>query len=118
MYNGNDIALVILPGGQEEGDNIKYAKRNKDPNVPAADERLYISGWGATAGGPQSDILLSTVVNYLSGEECTEILGCNPADECAELLNTKMMCAYKEGTGTCEGDSGGPLATLGDCFSK
>ncbi|KAK1732673.1 hypothetical protein QTG54_016650 [Skeletonema marinoi] len=23
-----------------------------------------------------------------------------------------MMCAYKEGTGTCEGDSGGPLATL------
>jgi secreted trypsin-like serine protease len=113
----NDVALLILPVGLEEGDNIQYAKLNKDPNVPAADERLYVSGWGATESGTVSDILLGTVVNYLSGEECAERLeswswpSCSTPDECAALYNTKMMCAYKEETQPCYGDSGGPLVT-------
>jgi trypsin len=96
-----DIALVILPFAVE-GDNIKYAKLNKDRNVPVDDERLYISGWGDTEDGSQSDILLGTVVNYV------------PDDECAARYDVQgslfgMMCAYEEGTGVCFGDSGGPL---------
>jgi secreted trypsin-like serine protease len=117
LYNSdtleNDVALLILPVGLEEGENIQYAKLNKDPNVPAAEERLYVSGWGATESGTGSDILLGTVVNYLSGEECAERLEpwwCStPTDECAALYNTKMLCAYKEETQPCYGDSGGPL---------
>jgi hypothetical protein len=94
----NDVALVILPVGQEEGDNIKYTKLNKDPNVPAADERLYISGWGRTEPDipAASDILLGTVVNYVPPDSCTG-------------APKGTMCTYKEGTGPCIGDSGGPL---------
>ena len=100
----NDVALVILPGGLEEGDNIKYAKLNKDPNVPAADERLYVSGWGYTEEeGSQSYVLLGTVVNSVPNKVCSPLVY-------PELVLTNgMMCAYTEGTDTCQGDSGGPL---------
>ena len=102
----NDVALVILPGGLEEGDNIKYAKLNKDPNVPAADERLYVSGWGRNeegAGSEKSYVLLGTVVNSVPNKVCSPLVY-------PELVLTNgMMCAYTEGTDTCQGDSGGPL---------
>ncbi|KAL7426941.1 hypothetical protein ACHAXM_000645, partial [Skeletonema potamos] len=73
-----------------------------DPNVPAADERLYASGWGATETGTQSDILLGTVVNYVPNDDCADVYG-------NDFIYDMMMCAFKKGTGTCQGDSGGPL---------
>lgn len=113
-FSGGDIALVILPFDVSEGDNIKYAKLNEDPNVPAVDERMYISGWGKTSpsnGG--SEILLGTVTNYLSGEDYVSdfapFSNCKPLDECIDFFNTEKIAAYTKGTNVCPGDSGGPL---------
>eukprot|EP00984_Skeletonema_dohrnii_P022412 scaffold11544_cov101-Skeletonema_dohrnii-CCMP3373.AAC.6 len=95
----NDVALVILPTGLVEGENIQYAKLNKDPTVPEDDERLYVSGWGDTdAEGTYRPPLQGAVVNYV------------PDDDCPTANTTDgKMCAYKEGTDTCHRDSGGPL---------
>jgi len=102
---GNDVALVILPGGLEEGENIVYAKLNRDPNVPAAGERLYVSGWGQKVDGSYSDRLLGTVLEYVPNDECFPSGWPFPTDG--------QMCAYMEveggSSGACEGDSGGPI---------
>ena len=66
-----------------------------------------VTGWGKlNSSGPQADILQEATVRTLSTEQCREIYGLNRISE-------NMICAAGPGQDSCKGDSGGPLAVLG-----
>jgi len=97
----NDVALMFLPIGQL----ADYAQINDDPKVPVVPDPLRVMGWGLTEyGGALSEVLLETTVNYISNEECKEAFAGTP-----KIITDGMMCAYKDFTDACYGDSGGPL---------
>ena len=63
--------------------------------------RLTISGWGDTSGEEtSSDVLKVSTVFGVSQEECAKKYG-------GEIITDRMLCAAKQGTDTCQGDSGG-----------
>ncbi|KAL7450508.1 hypothetical protein ACHAWC_002413, partial [Mediolabrus comicus] len=100
----NDVALMFLPVGQV----ADYAKLNNDPHEPVEYDPMRVMGWGLTESGATiaSDVLLETTVDYISNEDCQEAY----ADEAdAPPITDGMMCAYKNDTAHCSGDSGGPL---------
>ena len=108
----NDIALWFLPFPIAEDEHFKFATLNEDPNVPADNETLFVSGWGRTVNGvpsSKSPILLGTNVDYVTTKTCLKDYGGDP--ERNPPFNTDgMMCAAAaDRTGTCLGDSGGPL---------
>ena len=100
----NDIALFFLPFPVGEDDHFKYATLNEDPNVPADNETLFVSGWGITESGSQSPILLGTNVDYITNEQCAEYVPLG-----GPTITDGMMCAFRVGTGPYASDSGGPL---------
>jgi secreted trypsin-like serine protease len=105
----NDIALWFLPFPIGEDENFKFAKLNEDPTVPADGEELFVSGWGRTVDGNPlsiSLVLLGTNLGYITTEQCQLDYDKNP--NLAPITDGKM-CAARDGTGQCEGDSGGPL---------
>ncbi|GFR09314.1 ovochymase-2 [Trichonephila clavata] len=66
---------------------------------------LTTAGWGRISeGGAGSDVLLKANLNVWSEEECEK--------RYPGWFTGQMMCAYKEGTDTCEGDNGAPLMRL------
>ena len=68
---------------------------------------LTISGWGRTAnGGVTSNVLKVATIYGISNEECQA-----KYVEFANLTD-KMLCAAKQGTDTCQGDSGGTSLIL------
>jgi secreted trypsin-like serine protease len=102
----NDIALMFLPIGQV----VDYAQINDDPHEPVEDDPLRVMGWGYTENGStQSDVLLETTVDYISNEECKEALADFTAFFPKYVITEGMMCGYQKYTGSCSGDSGGPL---------
>jgi secreted trypsin-like serine protease len=98
----NDIALMFLPIGQV----ADYAQINDDPKEPVVPDPLRVMGWGRTESTPgsNSDVLLETTVNYISNQECQEINA-----GAFYPITDGNMCGYKKYSGSCSGDSGGPL---------
>lgn len=98
----NDIALVKLKS-PAPGTTIRYA----DPTtVPPVNEKLEVTGWGATAeNGSASDELMKANVPYVDNSTCNE------KNAYKGKISAGMMCAgYAQGgTDACQGDSGGPL---------
>ncbi|KAL7427101.1 hypothetical protein ACHAXM_000823 [Skeletonema potamos] len=108
LYEGNDIALIFLPCGvTPEGG---FAKLNEDANIPVDNEELRLTGWGYTkGGGPGSNNLLETQLNYMTNNtECQDSFIFSDDGEKVDITDG-MLCAAKEETGACYGDSGGPL---------
>jgi secreted trypsin-like serine protease len=104
----NDVALVILPS-KDAVTGIQYATLNEDSNVPAEGAEFRVLGWGLTEdGGDRSDILLGTTVDYVPTEQCQEDYEDVPH---APPVSEENVCAARDGTDTCSGDSGGPLLT-------
>jgi trypsin len=106
----NDIALWFLPIPIAEDDNFKFATLNDDPTVPADGEELFISGWGLTDDlddDSKSPILLGTNVDYVTNEQCQ--LDYDKRKELPNTIYDGMMCAARDGTDSCQCDSGGPL---------
>ena len=65
---------------------------------------LTISGWGKTSfEGNKSDVLKVATVNGVSNEECKEKL------KKIKKVTKTMLCADKEQTDACNGDSGGKM---------
>ncbi len=107
-FGENDIALVFLPFAI--GQEADYAKPNNDPNKPVVHDPMRVMGWGLTeSGGSASDVLLETTVDYISNEECKEAYADVTAEDPEVQITDGMMCAYKDFTDACDGDSGGPL---------
>ncbi len=108
---GNDIALIILPQ-EYEVRNITYATFNDDNNVPGQDgDELRVIGWGRTVdGGPTSDILLETEIDYQTNEQCKKLF----PESWRGIIRDDMLCADRIDTGPCNGDSGGPIMHTSD----
>ncbi|XP_054720436.1 transmembrane protease serine 9-like [Uloborus diversus] len=69
------------------------------------DMALTTAGWGRTSNnGPGSDVLLKTDMDVWDEEECEK--------RYPKWFTEKMLCAYRYGTDTCEGDKGAPLMRL------
>ena len=66
-----------------------------------------VTGWGRlSSSGPLADILQEATVRTLSTEQCRGKYGEN-------RISDNMICTVQSGTDSCKGDSGGPLAVLG-----
>ncbi|GIY11809.1 plasma kallikrein [Caerostris darwini] len=98
-YN-NDLALLKLK--QPAGDQYRpiclpLSDAWYPPNLT-----LTIAGWGRTSErGSGSSVLLKANMNVWSEEDCDK--------RYPGWFTEKMICAYKKGTDTCEGDNGAPL---------
>ncbi|WP_407332341.1 S1 family peptidase [Enterovibrio sp. 27052020O] len=113
MFTG-DIALVRLAAGlPPNAQPIKILPPGRQDEldqefVGAAQDNLYISGWGATAtGGRITEALLKTTMNGVDDNTCswTNVSGADSGE-----LSAAYVCADKSYTaGICSGDSGGPL---------
>ena len=66
-----------------------------------------VTGWGRlNYTGPKSDTLKEVRVNTVTNSECARSHG-------DHRISDNMICAGATGRDSCEGDSGGPLAVLG-----
>ncbi|WP_394210939.1 S1 family peptidase [Enterovibrio calviensis] len=109
-----DIALVRLAEGlpsNAQPIKILLPDRQDDLDqefVGAAQDNLYVSGWGATyTGGSVTEALLKTTMNGVSDDTCswTKVSGAVSGE-----LSAAYVCADQSYTaGICSGDSGGPL---------
>ena len=102
-YLTNDIAVLILPF-EVGGPNTKYAQINEDPNIPAANQELDVTGWGRTSheSNALSGVLLKTTLDYVTPDQCRIMWQ-------SDFITDSMICARRDRTSTCNGDSGGPL---------
>ena len=120
-YITNDIAVLILPfevGGPNT--KYKYAQINEDPNIPAANQELDVTGWGRTSheSNALSGVLLKTTLDYVTPDQCRIMWE-------SDFITDSMICARRDRTSTCNGDSGWPLVltshangTATDCCSS
>jgi len=104
-YITNDIAVLILPfevGGPNT--KYKYAQINEDPNIPAANQELDVTGWGRTSheSNALSGVLLKTTLDYVTPDQCRIMWE-------SDFITDSMICARRDRTSTCNGDSGWPL---------
>ena len=66
-----------------------------------------VTGWGRLYHrGPQPDILQEVNVTTITNQECR-------ARYSQDRITDYMICAADPGQDACKGDSGGPLAVLG-----
>ncbi|KAH7933433.1 hypothetical protein HPB49_012529 [Dermacentor silvarum] len=93
---------------------FKFASNVKPVCIPAVPKDNYnantvVAGWGDTkeVGKDLPHRLRFTTVKILPNERCSKVYHDG-------YYKKVMYCAYKEGTDSCVGDSGGPLMTLGN----
>ena len=86
------VQPICLPDPSQDYDNV-YAE---------------VTGWGATLNStnPYPAILQEVTVRTMSTEQCRERYG-------ESKITEQMLCAASPGKDSCGGDSGGPLAVLG-----
>ncbi|XP_044265431.1 chymotrypsin-like [Tribolium madens] len=102
----NDIAVIKLPEAVTFTDAIKAVAlpSKADADNTFEGETARISGWGLTDGfgDKVSDVLNYVDVKVISNTKCEEAFG--------ELQDSIVCTSGDEDTGSCSGDSGGPLA--------
>ena len=78
-----------------------------DPAQDYENVIALVTGWGRNSTfGPQSNILQDVFVTTITNSQCRSSWGNN-------YITENMICAEAAGWGPCHGDSGGPLAVLG-----
>jgi len=105
----NDLGILTLPQAVTLNENIAAVPLPTSADNDYAGSPATISGWGITEGHSQS---LSQVLNVLETEiiandECNQQLG-------GDYVKSNNICTSgAKSTGTCSGDSGGPLTVEG-----
>ena len=78
-----------------------------DPGQNYENMTALVTGWGRlNYSGPQPDILKELNVTTISNQECQASYG-------HHRITENMICTAEVGKDSCKGDSGGPLAVLG-----
>ena len=78
-----------------------------DPGQDYENVSALVTGWGSTSSGPQSRVLQEAAVSTLTNSECRS------SSHPHHRITENMICAQAAGRDACDGDSGGPLAVLG-----
>ena len=69
-----------------------------------------VTGWGYLShGGSRPSLLKEVTVRTMSTEQCRSSYGYR-----RDQISENMICALETWKGPCNGDSGGPLAVLGE----
>ncbi|KAJ3643059.1 hypothetical protein Zmor_025796 [Zophobas morio] len=100
----NDIAVIGLPQAVSLNNAINTVDLPSANDGDFAGETATASGWGLTDGHGNSisDTLNEVDLKVISNRDCEEIFG---------SLESSILCTSgDQNTGTCSGDSGGPLA--------
>jgi len=106
---GNDIAILTLSTPiAANGGNIQYASLPDNNNDLFFDRTCVISGWGRTSSSNILPTFLQKVdITIISTARCNQLLA--PVN--GATATDRMVCLFDSvaQTGSCNGDSGGPL---------
>jgi secreted trypsin-like serine protease len=113
----NDFMLVFL----EESlyGNVKLAKLNSKPYVPAPGRIVTVMGWGDTNARDDTTAFSETLrvanLNVISNRRCDASEGTIGGwhETYEGQITGNMLCARAVGRDGCRGDSGGPLVVRG-----
>ncbi|GAB0096356.1 serine protease persephone-like [Sergentomyia squamirostris] len=117
--NYDDIALIRLARPAEMNENVKPACLSTDSRDAPENISLIVTGWGSTSveRREKSGVLLKTNLTSVPLDSCNRTFGeLPPSRHLPNLLNSGQLCAFDETrkNDACEGDSGGPLQTVGE----
>ncbi|OWF35397.1 fibrinolytic enzyme, isozyme C-like [Mizuhopecten yessoensis] len=102
----NDIAVLDFDE-DITGDGVKAVEMPTSSSGDFAGQECTITGWGRTSGGaPLPDVLQKAKTTVLSEADCEAEWG-------ADSINAGHVCVFNKETGSCNGDSGGPLTCNG-----
>ncbi|KAI1912473.1 hypothetical protein LOZ61_003303 [Ophidiomyces ophidiicola] len=104
-----DLALLYLKDPiPEQPGLVSYIKLPKQGSDPKGNTKLIVAGWGKIADNNNTDsaFLKYTTVPVVDRKTCRKLYSINHDD--AKIFDD-MICAFKDGEGSCNGDSGGPL---------
>ncbi|CAK1543146.1 unnamed protein product [Leptosia nina] len=101
----NDIAVVFIPA-------ITFTDLIQPINLPDPERELFLSGtaiasgYGLTKDGEsisRNQLISSVILPIITNDKCKEVYG--------DIVRETTICTDgRDGHGTCNGDSGGPLA--------
>jgi len=132
IYDGYDIALLIIPDDDMYNDQNQTAPEIDLPTIPGpytssqscctSGEELTQTGYGNNAtNGSLTETLEKTTMDYVTGTQCFDDFKAAGNDTIVGVLLTqylfvdeeeipnRFVCAKTPGTDACQGDSGGPL---------
>ncbi|XP_060074276.1 fibrinolytic enzyme, isozyme C-like [Ylistrum balloti] len=103
----NDIAVLEFDEDITVDDGAKAVEMPTESSGDFAGDECTITGWGRTSGGaPLPDVLQEATTTVLSNTECGNEWG-------PSSINEGHVCVFNQETGSCNGDSGGPLTCKG-----
>ena len=108
--SGYDVLLLRL-----DGSSAATPVRLMDPEAASGLSSkipLRVVGWGLTASGSTSDVLLEAAVHAVPLKECRESWDIRNGAT-VTISDESEMCATAESQSFCKGDSGGPLLVPG-----
>ena len=97
----NDIALLLLNKKAAFAPICLPPTSEKYENA----QKGVVAGWGRTESAATSDVVKKVTLDVLKNEVCKYSF--NTKDK--QQITSTILCAYKPGHGSCDGDSGGPL---------
>merc|ERR1711971_478443 len=111
----NDIALLRLAEDVDMTSTIVPACLPSTNSQQYTGWQAVVSGWGTTSsGGATSDVLKETSQTILANTAAECIQGAGGPGSTASVPGTKM-CAYKQGTDSCQGDKLPQLDSVKHC---
>ena len=104
--DGNDVALIFLPVGQQiiDIDDIDPVRLNRNRDVPAGGQNLETFGWGLTSNEPtpiDAIEIQTATMQALTNQACRDRFAGT-----ADRITNDMLCAKSEGVSAAPGDSG------------
>lgn len=113
----NDIALLRLAF------EVQFSKRIRPACLPSQNKRIrsgtkmVVAGWGAYEnGGPTSNVLRKAEVSAIDRFNCDKspiISDISTSIRYPAGITDSIICANERESGSCKGDSGGPLMVAG-----
>ena len=112
INNNDDIIALRNDNASNDGNynNMNITDGNNMLNsnsIPYDGQELTVIGMGRTSTSGYSTYQQETQVDYVNNTECKASHG-------SFAIHEDMLCAYRHGTDSCHGDSGGPILIKGE----